>query len=356
MAEWLNFSPEESSIEEEFNSKLREVYDRDGLKGLNEHVTSKLDRWKHEEITIAVTGNSGVGKSSLINALRGIDQSDENAAKEDVTETTKYHFVVIVSARRFTENDAVIIKALQQLKKPFFLVRSNIGADVYNQRKIQKRKKVLDKIRQDCLSNLHELEVKANDVFLVDSHEHHDFELGKLQISIANNAPEAIKASLIFSYGNMSNEVIEGKIEHFRSRTMSVAIKAMASALPGAGYLMKVDVITDEITFYKEELGLDDASLVKTCAILGVDMTEIKNMISFTDLESFEDEIIKMLQCDKLELRQFCLGFMLVSIKSTLAALAKSYKKVSNTLCKIVDILHHEALEIRKRILEKTRQ
>ena len=42
-----------------------------GVSGMEEFFKRKLDRWKDVEINIGVTGNSGVGKSSFINAIRG---------------------------------------------------------------------------------------------------------------------------------------------------------------------------------------------------------------------------------------------------------------------------------------------
>ncbi|XP_060579212.1 interferon-gamma-inducible GTPase 10-like [Ruditapes philippinarum] len=396
--DYLDFSTEEDkSNAKKLDSRLREVYDHTGLEGLKEYVTDELNRWKGKIISIAVTGSSGAGKSSLINALRCIDQDDENAAEEGPTETTferqeypfpsnekivlydipgagtplhpnetyiddmkfdQYNFVVIVGATRFTETDAMIAKELQRLSKPFFLVRSKIGFDVNNKKKTQTRDDVIDKIRKDCLLNLEKLDVQAVDIFLVDSHVHEDFELGKLQRSIADNAPEeALKSLLIFSYRNMTKEIIEAKIKLLKNRAKMVALQAVASAAPGAGYLMDSDVITGEITFYKKELGLDDKSLDEMCNILGVDMTEIKTMISFTDL-SFQENMIKIFSetDDKFDVKQICLRFLLECFGSSLLAFYKSYGKVYNTLCKILEILHVEALVICERILEKKRQ
>ena len=42
-----------------------------GLSGIEEFFRAKLESWKDVEINIGVTGNSGTGKSSFINAIRG---------------------------------------------------------------------------------------------------------------------------------------------------------------------------------------------------------------------------------------------------------------------------------------------
>jgi hypothetical protein len=52
------------------------------------------------------------------------------------------------------------------------------------------------------------LGVKAEDVFLINSHEHIDFELGKLQMSIVRDAPGILKTSLKLTLINTSKEII----------------------------------------------------------------------------------------------------------------------------------------------------
>ena len=42
-----------------------------GLSRIGERFKAELDDWKNVGIKIGVTGNSGVGKSSFINAIRG---------------------------------------------------------------------------------------------------------------------------------------------------------------------------------------------------------------------------------------------------------------------------------------------
>ena len=43
---------------------------RNGLLDIDELFKEQLERWKKEEVNIGITGNSGAGKSSFINAIR----------------------------------------------------------------------------------------------------------------------------------------------------------------------------------------------------------------------------------------------------------------------------------------------
>ena len=53
----------------EIENLLEEV-DEKGVSNVTEFFKKRLDRWREVEVNIAVTGNSGVGKSSFINAIR----------------------------------------------------------------------------------------------------------------------------------------------------------------------------------------------------------------------------------------------------------------------------------------------
>jgi len=120
---------------------------------------------------VAVAGNSGTGKSSFINAVRGLRPRDAGAAKVGVSETTLQptvyefpnfpqarlwdlpgagtalfpregyidtiglrHFdvVIVVSSNRFTETEIAISGELRRLRIPFFMVRTKVDIDVAN--------------------------------------------------------------------------------------------------------------------------------------------------------------------------------------------------------------------------------
>lgn len=123
-------------------------------------------------INVAVTGNSGVGKSSFINTVRGLRARDPGAADVSPNETTMepcaYEFgdlaaptrlwdlpgagtrrfpretytqtmglryfdvVIIVTASRYTETEILIAEELQRFNVPYFMVRNKVDADVTN--------------------------------------------------------------------------------------------------------------------------------------------------------------------------------------------------------------------------------
>ena len=49
---------------------VKECMDENGVSGLAELFKERLERWKKTEVNIGITGNSGAGKSSFINAIR----------------------------------------------------------------------------------------------------------------------------------------------------------------------------------------------------------------------------------------------------------------------------------------------
>ena len=54
-----------------FMEDVKSHIEEHGVSGMEEFFKTKLRRWKDVEINIGVTGDSGVGKSSFINAIRG---------------------------------------------------------------------------------------------------------------------------------------------------------------------------------------------------------------------------------------------------------------------------------------------
>ena len=52
-------------------AEIKKFFLGSGILGVQRAMNEKLNRWKEVKINLAILGNSGVGKSSFINAIRG---------------------------------------------------------------------------------------------------------------------------------------------------------------------------------------------------------------------------------------------------------------------------------------------
>ena len=52
-------------------AEIESYVEQNGVSGISEFLKKKLDTWKKTEVHLGVTGDSGSGKSSFVNAIRG---------------------------------------------------------------------------------------------------------------------------------------------------------------------------------------------------------------------------------------------------------------------------------------------
>ncbi|KAL8219468.1 UNVERIFIED_CONTAM: hypothetical protein K2H54_025308 [Gekko kuhli] len=178
-------------------------------------------------LDIAITGLTGAGKSSLVNALRGLSDFDEEAAKTDVIEGTtepmnyphptipdvtiwdlpgigtpnfkaeeylerinysQYDFFIIVASNRFTVCDIQLSHAIQKMKKRFCYVQSKMDVSIKNEKlkPYFSEKATLQKVKKYCLDNLVEAGISSPQIFLVSSWFRNKYDFPVLQRTLEN--------------------------------------------------------------------------------------------------------------------------------------------------------------------------
>lgn len=260
-------------------------------------------------MNLAITGDSGTGKSSFINAIRGLNDDDERAAQVGVTETTsvptvydhpanpnisfwdlpgigtpnypnletyvrkvqleKYDAFLIFTATRFTEHDLQLAKKVKSSGKKFLLIYTKIDENI---RAEQRRREfneeaVLEKIRHSCIVNLQELgSIDEQDIFLISNHYPAKWDFDRLTQAILDALPVFQRESLTLSLTNLTAQMLKRKADILRGRIWKVAAASAAAALvpiPGLSVAVDIGLITDEISFYRSQLGLPEEGSVE---------------------------------------------------------------------------------------------
>ncbi|XP_072361107.1 interferon-inducible GTPase 5-like [Scyliorhinus torazame] len=320
---------------------LRSAYEEGGLEKAASLIQKKIKDLEGIELNIAVTGESGTGKSSFINAIRGLQNVDEGAAKVGNIETTmeptpyrhptlpnvcfwdlpgvgtakftadkylakmnfkKYVFFIIIIHARFKENDAKLAGEIKRLGKDFYLVRSKIDNDLDSMKmggmKFNEEEE-LGKIRDDCVSKLKEAGLSSPAIFLISSFKINQFDFPALQETIANNLNDIKKHAFMLSLPNTTVKIIDQKKNALKSKIWMLATISGAVGLvpiPGLSFSCDIGILVTAIIQFRQYLGLDDASLQRLANIARKPVGDLKAVVK-TPLvgEINQDFVVRML-------------------------------------------------------------
>lgn len=300
--------PNEPGRSEEETRTLKRIAEGGAAK-IKEYVQSQNNAWKDIPLNIGVTGLSGVGKSSFINVLRGLRKGQKGYAPIGVTETTsettpyphpdnpslifwdmpgvgtpsfpketylkkvnfdKYDFFLILSQKRFRDEDAWLAREAEEMGKSCFFIRTHIDNDVASDRdedpENHSREKVLKKIRDDCTKQFATANVKNVEVFLIDNRRTHDYDFDILTTRLMDRglSDEKKRNALILSLSILTKSVIKEKKKLLENRIWKVAVvSAVAGAIPipGLGALVDIPIMVGELMEYRRQFCLTDERL-----------------------------------------------------------------------------------------------
>ncbi|XP_067676620.1 interferon-inducible GTPase 5-like [Haliotis asinina] len=295
--------------------EIRRHVDEHGLSGLPRVIQEKMTEWQNVPLSVAVVGESGVGKSTFINSIRGLTADDEGSAAVGTGDTTKeptmyrhpyneklvfwdlpgvgtpkfpqdksylgrvgyskYDFFLLLSDDRFTSKDIWLAWEIESLKKDYFFVRTKIDDAMESAEHSEhnfSQSKILERIKKNCNDNFTAGQLKKRPVYCIDSYDKHTWDYSKLMEDILVSLPEQKRNALVLSLSPLTKGVIKSKTVVLKTRAKKVALisgiqGAGTSLIPipllGGAISVSLDIalLANEVIFYLKQYGLDDASL-----------------------------------------------------------------------------------------------
>ncbi|XP_075046899.1 interferon-inducible GTPase 5-like isoform X1 [Mixophyes fleayi] len=312
-------------ISEEEVQEINSALEEGDLCKATERLHESLNEIDNAPLNIAVTGESGSGKSSFVNAIRGMDDEEEGSAKTGVVETTteskpyvhphynnvtiwdlpgigspnfnssaylnlvqfsRYDFFIIMSSERFRYNDMQLAKEIQSMGKKFYFVRSKVDADLHaslrRRTKTFHEENILKEIRDNCINNLHDGGIRDPHVFLLSCLDIDKYDFNQMQEILEQELPSHKRHVFMLCLPNISLPILEKKREALRKEIWKWALLSCAVAtvpIPGLSVVCDVAILVKEMVKYQKAFGLDQCSLQKLANKFGKDVSELTSVI-----------------------------------------------------------------------------
>ncbi|XP_041827019.1 interferon-inducible GTPase 5-like [Melanotaenia boesemani] len=348
-------------------------------------------------LNIGITGGSGSGKSSFVNAFRGLSNKDEGAAPTGCVETTsvvtpyphpnypnvilwdlpdvgttrfpadkyqemagfqKFDFFFIISDTRFRENDVKLALEIQRMGKKFYFVRTKIDNDMRaEERKLKDHFNAgtsLTKVRQDCIQGLQSQGFESPQVFLVSCFERHMYDFSLLHETFNEDLPALRKHALRFAVVDINQEIINKKKKAFLAEIKYyAAISAAGAAVPVPGLYVAVDtgLMVTVIRRYTAGFGLDVSPLERLAANMEVTFQDVKAVIRppLTSTEMIKNVVLKVLVHLTVIAEKKMSSYF--PIYGAVAAMSLSSFTTYKALNSVLDMLAGDAQRVFKRAL-----
>ncbi|XP_013202525.1 T-cell-specific guanine nucleotide triphosphate-binding protein 1-like [Microtus ochrogaster] len=331
-----NFKRERQILSEETITLIKSHIENRNLQEALSIICNELRNIEKASLHIAVTGETGSGKSSFINALRGVGHEEEGAACTGATETTtertpyphpklpqvtvwdlpgigstsfppekyltemkfgEYDFFIIISTSRFKENDAQLAKAIKRMDMNFYFVRAKIDSDIYNEKtskpKTFNEDNVLKNILEECSCHLQEALSSEPPVFLVSNFDTSKYDFPKLESKLLFDLPAHKRHIFMLSLSSVTEATINLKRDSLKQKVYLEALKAGALAtIPLVGMIRdQLEDLDETFNLFRSYFGLDDASLEEIAKDFNLSVDTFKVHLRFPQLFAEDDDV-----------------------------------------------------------------
>ncbi|XP_050786300.1 interferon-inducible GTPase 5-like isoform X2 [Gopherus flavomarginatus] len=385
-------------LSEQETDEIKAALEAGDLSGAAYVVHRSDELFKNTELNIAITGESGAGKSSFLNALQGLGDEDKEAAKTGVVETTKepmlyrhskypnvifwdlpgigtpafqpdtyleqvtfnrYDFFVVIASERFRANHAKLAQEIHKMGKKFYFVRSKVDLDIYNEKhkKSFNEERTLEQIRNDCIEHLCGEGMSSPQVFLVSSKEFQKYDSPKLQKTLLKELESHKKFLFLLALPNLSKPILEKKKKALQRQIWKQALKSCTIAavpLPVLSVKCDVGILVDNMRGYCESFGLDDSSLFILASQVGKSVAELKGVIKSPLAKNISEEMAEK-QLTKAAGKGLILAkhfISMIPVVGTIFAAERSFTVTYRMLNNFLDDVAEDAQRVLIKALE----
>lgn len=276
--------------------KVEELYkicQKGSLSKVPAVIKSALEDPTQIRLDVAVIGEAGSGKSSLVNALRGVGSGEPGAAPTGVTGATRkamayvfpvvpnlylwdlpgvgvteedvshldlsrYDFFLLVASERYKHAHSCLARAIASAGKEAFFVRSKIDVDVEAQPK--SKEELQEQVRKICVEALKKDGVHAPQVFLVSSLVSEAYDLPLLQEALRSSAPDLKKKALRRIIPTVLPRLVRRKAKVLMKDVWMKALQICLCCVESPNPDVAENLITT-ISSFCIDFGLDESSL-----------------------------------------------------------------------------------------------
>uniref|UniRef100_A0A8C4T2F4 Immunity related GTPase cinema n=1 Tax=Erpetoichthys calabaricus TaxID=27687 RepID=A0A8C4T2F4_ERPCA len=280
-------------------------------------------------LNIAVTGESGSGKSTFVNSIRGLKTTTEptmysypkypnvrlwdlpgigtmNSKADEYLEQVhfaQYDFFIIIASDRFKQNHLMLAQEIEKMGKHFYFVRSKIDADLHAS-KIRRKstfneERILMEIRQDCIECLQTIGKKCPQIFLISGFDLCLYDFPLLEETLDRELPEHKRFVYLQALPNISLKIRQRKKKDLHSKIWKLATLSYVKFrphIPGLSVACDVTILVSDLKKYYFTFGQNDKSLKSLAVRVDKSMEDLKSVIqSPLAKEISMDVVIKLL-------------------------------------------------------------
>ncbi|XP_032768860.1 immunity-related GTPase family M protein 1-like [Rattus rattus] len=267
---------------------------------------------------IAVTGDSGNGMSSFVNALRLIGHEEEDSAPTGVVRTTQkpacysssrfpyvelwdlpgigataqsmesyldemqfsaYDLIIIIASEQFSSNHVKLAEAMQRMRKRFYVVWTKLDRDISTSTFPEPQ--LLQSIQKNIRENLQKEKVKEPPIFLVSIMKPllHDFE--RLRETLRKDLSD-------IKYHGLLDTLYQICVNTINERVESIKKIIDENNLQREFGILTPDNLTETRKVFQEIFGVDDQSLSQVSRSMEKPDTHYKTSIESQEIQRYQ--------------------------------------------------------------------